>query len=128
MKRQVILHTRVKNNFFFLLVDIMCCKEITKFCNNLKYVIKYDNDNDFFFKYQTFEKIKKLQLEKYNREPDVEKKALIIIDPVTILKKAIQNCKPLLKLTPVKRGGSYYQVWSIYVYFLFHKLFVLFYF
>ncbi|XP_050425117.1 28S ribosomal protein S7, mitochondrial [Adelges cooleyi] len=59
---------------------------------------------------KTFEKIKRIQLEKYNRETDIEKKYQITIDPVIILKKAIANCKPLLKLTPVKRGGSYYQV------------------
>ncbi|XP_050525192.1 28S ribosomal protein S7, mitochondrial [Daktulosphaira vitifoliae] len=59
---------------------------------------------------KTFEKIKRIQLEKYNKETNPEKKTEIIIDPVTILKKAIANCKPLLKLTPVKRGGSYYQV------------------
>jgi len=59
---------------------------------------------------KTFENIKKLQLEKYNNETDPEKKAEIIVEPIAILKKAIFNCKPLLKLTPVKRGGSYYQV------------------
>jgi len=63
---------------------------------------------NFFFK--TFEKIKKLQLEKYNRETDPEKKASMIIDPVVILKKAVANSKPLLKLTAIKRGGSFYQV------------------
>ncbi|VVC33947.1 Ribosomal protein S7 domain [Cinara cedri] len=59
---------------------------------------------------KTFEQIKKIQLAKYNKETDPEKKSSIIVDPVVILKKAITNCKPLLKLTPVKRGGSYYQV------------------
>lgn len=59
---------------------------------------------------KTFEKIKKIQLERYNRETDPEKKASIIVDPIVILKKAIVNCKPLLKLTAVKRGGSFYQV------------------
>lgn len=62
------------------------------------------------FLFKTFENIKKLQLQKLNNEKDPEKKASIIVDPVTILKKAISNCKPLLKLTAVKRGGSYYQV------------------
>lgn len=64
----------------------------------------------FIFFLKTFEKIKKIQLERYNRETDPEKKASIIIDPIVILKKAIVNCKPLLKLTAVKRGGSFYQV------------------
>lgn len=50
-------------------------------------------------------------MRKYNTETDLEIKASIIVDPIVILKKAIANCKPLLKLTPVKRGGSYYQVW-----------------
>jgi len=59
---------------------------------------------------KTFEKIKILQLEKFNKETDLEKKALIIIDPIVIFKKAVDNCKPILKLTAVKRGGSYYQV------------------
>lgn len=47
---------------------------------------------------------------KYNNETDPDKKASIIVDPIVIMKKAIQNCKPILKLTSVKRGGSYYQV------------------
>jgi len=51
-----------------------------------------------------------LQLEKFNRETDPEKKAAIIIDPISIFKTAVSNCKPILKLTSVKRGGSYYQV------------------
>lgn len=56
-----------------------------------------------------------LQLEKYNKETDPDIKKNIIVDPIVIIKKAIVNCKPILKLTSIKRGGSYYQV-SIYIY------------
>lgn len=77
---------------------------------NLNFVIFKPFIVTFLLHFKTFEKIKKLQLTKYNTETDPEKKASIIIDPVIIFKKAVSNCKPLLKLTPVKRGGSYYQV------------------
>ncbi|XP_071442308.1 small ribosomal subunit protein uS7m [Hetaerina americana] len=57
---------------------------------------------------QTYENIKRIQLEKYNSSD--EKRASIETNPVIILNKAVDNCKPLLELSPIKRGGVTYQV------------------
>lgn len=55
------------------------------------------------------EKIKRIQLERYNlAEPD--EKGEIETDPLKIFHKAVENCRPLLQLTPIKRGGVTYQV------------------
>jgi len=58
---------------------------------------------------KAFENIKRIQLERYNLAEPEERKN-IELNPVTILHKAIENCRPILILTPVKRGGSKYQV------------------
>lgn len=58
---------------------------------------------------KAFEKIKRIQLERYNlAEPN--ERDNIELNPVVILRKAIENCRPILILTPVKRGGAKYQV------------------
>lgn len=58
---------------------------------------------------KSLENIKRIQLERYNlAEPEEREK--IELNPVAILHKAIENCRPILILTPVKRGGSKYQV------------------
>lgn len=59
---------------------------------------------------KTLTRIKTIQVSLYNQTTDEEEKKKIILDPVRIVKQAIQNCRPLLKLTPVRRGGSTYQV------------------
>lgn len=59
---------------------------------------------------QTFANIKRLQLEKYHKCKTEEAKQKIELDPKTILHKAVENCKPLLGLTGIKRGGVTYQV------------------
>lgn len=59
---------------------------------------------------KTFENIKRIQLEKYNKETDLAVKEEIVTDPVVIFHRAVENCKPALKLIPIKRGGSTYQV------------------
>lgn len=56
-----------------------------------------------------FENIKRIQLERYNLA-DAAEKATIDTDPLSILHHAVENCRPLLQLTPIKRGGSTYQV------------------
>lgn len=56
-----------------------------------------------------FENIKRIQLERYNLADDDEKPN-IETNPLNILHKAVENCRPLLQLTPIKRGGSTYQV------------------
>lgn len=58
---------------------------------------------------KALENIKRIQLERYNLA-DPEERAKIELNPVAILHKAIENCRPILILTPVKRGGSKYQV------------------
>lgn len=59
---------------------------------------------------KSFEKIKRIQLEKYHKAKSEEEKMNIELNPKEIFHKAISNCKPLLQLTPIKRGGVRYQV------------------
>lgn len=59
---------------------------------------------------KAFENIKRKQIERYHLATSVEEKAKIILNPKEILHKAVENCKPLLQLTPIKRGGITYQV------------------
>lgn len=59
---------------------------------------------------KTFEQIKRVQLEKYNTAKTEEEKVKIQTNPKEILHQAIENSRPLLQLTPIKRGGVKYQV------------------
>lgn len=59
---------------------------------------------------KTFEQVKRLQLEKFNTANSEEDKAKIQTNPKEILHQAIENSRPLLQLTPIKRGGVTYQV------------------
>lgn len=59
---------------------------------------------------KTFENIKRMQLQKYNKAETEEEKSKIETNPLTILHKAIENCRPLLNVAPIKRGGVKYQV------------------
>lgn len=59
---------------------------------------------------KTLENIKRMQLEKYHKCENEEEKKNIELNPKVILHKAVENCKPLLDLTPIKRGGVSYQV------------------
>ncbi|XP_075536287.1 mitochondrial ribosomal protein S7 [Dermacentor variabilis] len=54
--------------------------------------------------------VKRIQLAKYNRTTDEESKSKIECNPVTILHKALENCRPVVELSPIKRGGITYQV------------------
>lgn len=54
--------------------------------------------------------VKRIQLTKYNREVDEEAKSQIECNPLTILHKALENCRPVVELSPIKRGGITYQV------------------
>lgn len=58
---------------------------------------------------KAFENIKRIQIERYHLAEPHEREN-IELNPVVILHKAIENCRPVLILTPVKRGGSKYQV------------------
>lgn len=55
------------------------------------------------------ENVKRIQLERYNLA-DPGERDKIELNPLVILKQAVENCRPVLTLTPVKRGGSKYQV------------------
>jgi small subunit ribosomal protein S7 len=48
-------------------------------------------------------------MEKYHAADDVTK-AKIMINPLKIFHQAVENCKPVLALMPLKRGGVTYQV------------------
>lgn len=65
---------------------------------------------DYCLVLQLFERIKRIQLEKYHKSTDPTEKAAIEVDPLKIFHSAIENCKPLLQLNSVKRGGQRYQV------------------
>jgi len=58
---------------------------------------------------KAFENVKSIQIEKYHKAPE-EEKSQIECDPVKIFYQAIANSKPLLALTPIKRGAIVYQV------------------
>uniref|UniRef100_A0A1A9V879 Small ribosomal subunit protein uS7 domain-containing protein n=1 Tax=Glossina austeni TaxID=7395 RepID=A0A1A9V879_GLOAU len=55
---------------------------------------------------RTFENIKRTQIERLN----LGKGENIIVDPYALLLQAIENCRPLLNVTAIKRGGVTYQV------------------
>lgn len=57
----------------------------------------------------TFENVKRAQLQRYHKSP-LEKRADIILDPVEILHKAVENATPVMELLKMKRGGVTYQV------------------
>lgn len=57
-----------------------------------------------------FENIKRMQLERYNLAEDAEEKARIETNPMRIFHGAVENCRPVMTLTPIKRGGVKYQV------------------
>ncbi|XP_047427760.1 28S ribosomal protein S7, mitochondrial [Mugil cephalus] len=58
---------------------------------------------------QTLEHIKRKQVEKYHKSPE-EKKHEIECNPYTIFHQALENCKPVVGLASVQKGGKYYQV------------------
>ncbi|XP_001993536.2 28S ribosomal protein S7, mitochondrial [Drosophila grimshawi] len=57
---------------------------------------------------ETFEIIKRTQIERYNLSKSDREK--IIIDAEKLLINAIENSRPLLQLSAIKRGGVKYQV------------------
>ena len=59
---------------------------------------------------RTFENIKRTQLERYNLAENDEERAQIVTNPLEVFRTAVENCRPLLQLTPIKRGGVKYQV------------------
>ncbi|XP_034242879.1 30S ribosomal protein S7 [Thrips palmi] len=59
---------------------------------------------------EAFLKVKSTQVRKYHLAKDEENRKNILTDPREIFHKALQNCKPVLDVTPVKRGGVVYKV------------------
>nr|CAD7430909.1 unnamed protein product [Timema monikensis] len=59
---------------------------------------------------KTFENVKRTQLERFNISPTPELKEKIETNPLIVFYRAVENCKPLLQLSPIKRGGVTYQV------------------
>ncbi|XP_015258480.1 PREDICTED: 28S ribosomal protein S7, mitochondrial [Cyprinodon variegatus] len=58
---------------------------------------------------QTLENMKKKQVEKYHKTTD-GKKEEIECNPYTIFHEALENCKPVVGLASIQKGGKYYQV------------------
>lgn len=58
---------------------------------------------------KAFENIKRIQIERYHKASHEDRKS-IVLDPKQIFQNAVLNCKPVLYLTPIKRGGVTYQV------------------
>lgn len=63
---------------------------------------------------KAFENIKRTQIQRYHKASTPEQKEKIELDPKQILHRAVMNSKPLLQLSPIKRGGITYQV-SFYI-------------
>ena len=60
--------------------------------------------------HETFTKIKRIQLEKYNKSETLQERSEIELDPVKILHRAVDNAMPVLELVKLRKGGVYYQV------------------
>ncbi|KAF6721534.1 28S ribosomal protein S7, mitochondrial [Oryzias melastigma] len=58
---------------------------------------------------QTLENIKRKQVEKYHKSPP-GKKEEIECNPYTIFHTALENCKPVVGLASIQKGGKFYQV------------------
>ncbi|KAM9393823.1 small ribosomal subunit protein uS7m [Pholidichthys leucotaenia] len=58
---------------------------------------------------QTLEKIKKKQVEKYHKASEADREG-IECSPYTIFHQALENCKPIVGLASIQKGGKFYQV------------------
>lgn len=58
---------------------------------------------------KAFLNIKRRQLERYHLA-DEEEKPSIELNPREIFHQAVENCRPVLRLMPISRGGQIYQV------------------
>lgn len=66
------------------------------------------------------ENIKRKQVEKYHKAP-AGKKEEIECNPYTIFHQALENCKPVVGLTSIQKGGKYYQVSDV-MYYVYNKM------
>ncbi|XP_014220835.1 28S ribosomal protein S7, mitochondrial [Trichogramma pretiosum] len=83
-------------------------KQVSKFINFLMREGKKERARKALE--NTFENIKRIQLEKYNKATDPAEKEKIELDPRAILRQAIENSTPVLELLKMKKGGQTYQV------------------
>ncbi|CAF4594054.1 unnamed protein product [Rotaria sp. Silwood1] len=60
--------------------------------------------------HKTFRTIKLIQIGKYNRAKTQEERDSIECNPVTLLKQAIKNATPIVRLTRIAKGGTLYSV------------------
>ncbi|XP_016351205.1 28S ribosomal protein S7, mitochondrial [Sinocyclocheilus anshuiensis] len=58
---------------------------------------------------ETLETIKRKQVEKYHKSP-AAKREEIECNPYTVFHQALENCKPIIGLASVQKGGKSYQV------------------
>ncbi|NP_001279884.1 28S ribosomal protein S7, mitochondrial [Callorhinchus milii] len=58
---------------------------------------------------ETFELIKRKQVELYHKAPEANREN-IECNPYKIFHRALENCKPVIGLTNIQRGGKTYQV------------------
>lgn len=59
---------------------------------------------------KSFQNVKRMQLERYHLAKTDEEKEAIELNPRVLLRQAIENCRPLMKIVSVKRGGTSYRV------------------
>lgn len=60
--------------------------------------------------HKTFRTIKLIQIGKWQRAKTDEERALIECDPVVLLKQAVKNATPIVRLTRIAKGGTLYSV------------------
>uniref|UniRef100_A0A3B5KLE4 Mitochondrial ribosomal protein S7 n=1 Tax=Xiphophorus couchianus TaxID=32473 RepID=A0A3B5KLE4_9TELE len=60
-------------------------------------------------RFSTLENIKRKQVEKYHKATDGQKDG-IECNPYVIFHQALENCKPVVTLASIQKGGKYYQV------------------
>lgn len=58
---------------------------------------------------ETFGHIKRIQIKKYH-EASEEKRDGIEINPVNVFHKAVENCRPVVQISRVRRGGTWFEV------------------
>lgn len=63
---------------------------------------------------KSFERIKRIQLQRYHKAKTNEEKDNIELDPFQIFHRAVDNCMPMLQLIGCRKGGITYQVTIYY--------------
>lgn len=66
-----------------------------------------------YFGLQVLENIKMKQIENYHKATTDAEKAMVVTDPLKVFHGAVENCKPLLILKTIVKGGSGYRVREI---------------